>query len=287
MFYSSVYAFGNRVYLFGGCVFPLSDRLTNSVVSFDIVNKEWHSLSPCIEDYDQNTPPPICDSLICYHKDCLYILGGRQADAVYVNTMYKFCMKTTTWTTVPQVGPKPLIDRKIFGTIFKNQFYIFGGSLTRGKNRFRDVSVFDFSTNRWSTRETYSKNQHYPNDRTQESMAFSSKFGYMGGGKIPNTNMYFFDIWKFNLETLEWFQLDYTLNSNIRQHSMCIVDECCLYTFGGFRPHAARFESFEMFIVQPLTLYSQCLKSICRSPNKSSLVKRLPAAILNDLNLDK
>ncbi|KII73469.1 hypothetical protein RF11_04455 [Thelohanellus kitauei] len=70
---------GNKLYIFGG-----SDEdekpLTNSLISFDVRNGTWETLSPHIDDYDPDTPPPMVESTIYYYNGSLYILGGLHDD---------------------------------------------------------------------------------------------------------------------------------------------------------------------------------------------------------------
>ncbi|KII73977.1 hypothetical protein RF11_11576 [Thelohanellus kitauei] len=65
-----------------------------------------------------------------------------------------------------------------------------------------EYEMFSFSlkTSKWS--------KQYPEDRFDESFAFSSKFGYMRREVCPLTFTRYSDIWRFELDTLEWLKLD-------------------------------------------------------------------------------
>ncbi|KII71144.1 Nitrile-specifier protein 5 [Thelohanellus kitauei] len=117
---SSICTVGNFVYIFGGKCSSFRNRLTNCLVSFDITSGIWETLFPHTDDYDQNTPPPMWGNLLCSHNSCLYVLKGIH-ELGKLDTLYKFCLKTSKWSLVQQNGPKPFFVVGIYGTFFKNQ----------------------------------------------------------------------------------------------------------------------------------------------------------------------
>ncbi|KII74848.1 hypothetical protein RF11_12990 [Thelohanellus kitauei] len=119
---ASICSIGNLVYIFGGDSFGdgRDYRQSNSIVSFDFVNETWSIVYPHTDDYDENTPPPMCENLLLYHNGSLYVLGGIH-DCYKLDTIYKFCLKTSTWALVPQYGVKQIFHSKIFGTVRKNK----------------------------------------------------------------------------------------------------------------------------------------------------------------------
>ncbi|KII74879.1 Nitrile-specifier protein 5 [Thelohanellus kitauei] len=118
---SSICSVGNLVYIFGGdCIDGENYRQTNSIISFDITNATWDVVSPHIDNYHQNMPPPLCGNLLLHHNGWLYVIGGFN-DSLNINTIYKFCLKSSTWSLMPQNGVKPTFNRQIFGTVYKNR----------------------------------------------------------------------------------------------------------------------------------------------------------------------
>ncbi|KII67087.1 Kelch domain-containing protein 10 [Thelohanellus kitauei] len=280
--YSSICVTGNLVYIFGGTDVSGSYEDTNSLLSFDIINAKWETLYSDFYDCDENTPPPMGGSCSFYHDGFLYVLGGFNS-GVHLDRMYKFCLKTYTWSLVRQNGSKPLLKDKIFGTVFKNRFYSFGGSLVTGPDGYRQAMVFDISTYTWTTKATISKTQQYPEDRVNESFSFSSNFGYLSGGK--NSHTVFYDIWRIDLETLEWIKLDYSFQTGFGVFSTTVVDDC--YLFGvGMLHYVFEYNALERLTIRPPSLYRRCIESIKRSPNLIICSMSLPAAIVDELNLD-
>ncbi|KII69390.1 Kelch domain-containing protein 10 [Thelohanellus kitauei] len=198
--------------------------------------------------------------------------------------MYKFCLKTSTWSWVKQNGVK-LSKRLIGGTIYKNQIYMFECVEPRTK-RFRKILIFDFSTNTWTKRGIISKNHQYPTSELCGSCAFSKNIGYMSGGKHLGSSSYLSDIFKIDLDILLWFRVDYTLEVGIYDHCTSIVDDCYLFSFGGRRFDIDEDTTFQKIMIRPPTLYRLCLESVHRSQKEESLSQELPISILDDLNLN-
>ncbi|KII72337.1 Kelch domain-containing protein 4 [Thelohanellus kitauei] len=117
---SSICSDGKLVYIFGGEGFNDGYQQTNSILSFDITNATWDIVYPHTTDYDLNTPPPMCENLFLYHKRSLYVLGGFH-DNLYHDKIYKFCLKSSTWSLIEQNGLKPSFVHQIYGTVYKNQ----------------------------------------------------------------------------------------------------------------------------------------------------------------------
>ncbi|KII75002.1 hypothetical protein RF11_04651 [Thelohanellus kitauei] len=173
----------------------------------------------------------------------------------------------------------------MFGTMYKNQIFCFEPPLVR-KKRFRDVFIFDFHTNTWTSRDTNSKNQQYPDDRQYVSLAFSGNVGFMSGGIRPfNTYWTSCDIWRIDLENLEWLKLEYYLKTSVYDHRMCVVDDNYLYSFGGYHDEGSN-DTLECFTVQPPRLYRLCLESFSHLPNLRKYNMSLPPAIVDELNFN-
>ncbi|KII71245.1 Kelch domain-containing protein 10 [Thelohanellus kitauei] len=281
---SSIFAVGNLVYFIGGACRLYGYQATNSLVSFDITTTKWKTVCPHSNDNDPNRPPPSFRNLLVYHSGSLYVLRKTQENED-MDTMYKFCLGTSTWSLVPQNGMKPIFNRQMFGTVYKNQLYTFEDTY-RAIYRFKEVRIFDFSIHTWTKRVTNSKTQQYPDNRIVESFAFSGSFGYMSGGKILYSDQYYSDIWRIDFETLEWIKLPYILKTGLTSHTMSVVDEIYLYSFGGCDIGSNYFNSLQRFILRPPSLYRLCLESIGKSQNLNSYIKSLPPSIVDELNIN-
>ncbi|KII65473.1 Kelch domain-containing protein 10 [Thelohanellus kitauei] len=259
--------------------------MTNCLTSFDVSTAAWEILSAHTDIYDISTPPSMYGSSIFYHNECLYILGGFQR-CLDLETMYKYCLKTLKWSLMSQTGLTPFISFRVFGKIFKSQVYMFIGSSITRQNRFTYVNIFDFSTNTWTTRATSPKTQQYPNDRNDESFAFSDNFCYLCGGQNPQAYTYHYDIWRIDLETLEWVKLDYTLKKAMCFQCTSVVNDSHLYSFVGEGDGWDRQYSLQRFTVQPPTLCRICLESMSRSPSLRTHTKSLPGVVIDELDFE-
>ncbi|KII63875.1 Kelch domain-containing protein 10 [Thelohanellus kitauei] len=278
---SAICAVRNSVYIFGGSNPHSYNDETNLLFVFDISSATWKTLSAHTNEYDQNSPPPMYDNCILYHNESLYILGGFAGNE-FSNKMFKFHLKTSLWTLVPQNGPKPRSKTRLFATVFQNKFYCFGGYLENPTDKFEHVNIFDFSTHTWTTKQTHPNNGEFPSDRNHQSFVFSSEYGYLSGG--DRLCGFYNGIWRINLESLEWLKLDYSLKSGMVFHKMAIVDDSMLYVFGGWYEDSICSDKLERFALKPQPLYQLCLESIRRLPNVRSIAALLPKSIADELN---
>ncbi|KII72944.1 Actin-fragmin kinase [Thelohanellus kitauei] len=287
-------AVGSVVYMFGGESLDHDEesRLIYSIVSFDITNSTWKTVysSPddssgdSVDHSNDRSPPSMRLCLLVHHSGSLYLLG-RIVEDEDSNLMYKFCLETSTWSFVAQNGLIPRFKRKIDGTIYKNKLYCFG-ERSRDKNTLREIPIFDFSTSTWTTRAAIAINLQFPNERSGESYAFSRNFAYMSGGSGRGTQRSRSDIWRMDLETLEWLKLDCCLKTGNSHHLMSVVEDTYLCSFGGNGRSQGFFDAPERFTIRPPSLYRLCLEFICRSPNIRSYIRSLPADVVEKLNID-
>ncbi|KII68978.1 Kelch domain-containing protein 10 [Thelohanellus kitauei] len=280
-FDSSICAVGNLVYIFGGACCGSHCRPTNTLISFHLIDNTWKTIFPDTARHGENTPPLMCGNFLFHHNESLYVIGGM-AEHQYLDTIYKFCLKTSTWSLVQQNGPKPLFKGRIFGTVFKNQFYCLSGTSITKPHEFREIWSFDFSTNAWTKKTTKSKTQKFPGCRIEESLAFSSNCCYLSGGRNRSLKIIYSDIWKLDLETLEWYELDYSLRTGLYLHCTSVVDDCYLFIFGGYGSRSNNHNTFERFIVRPPTLYRLGRESIIRSPNFERHMEYLPPFFVDE-----
>ncbi|KII75001.1 Kelch-like protein 14 [Thelohanellus kitauei] len=118
---SSICSDGHLVYIFGGDGLDYDNyRQTNSIVSFNIITDTWDIVYSHTDEYDQNTPPPMSSNYLLYHDGSLYVLGGYHR-GTYLDTIYKFCLKSSMWSLLPQHCVKPTFSSQMFGTMYKNQ----------------------------------------------------------------------------------------------------------------------------------------------------------------------
>ncbi|KII65773.1 Kelch domain-containing protein 10 [Thelohanellus kitauei] len=277
---SSICVVGDFIYIFGGSGFPLGDRMSNFLVSFNVKNQTWQKL-PQLNNNDQNIPPVMYGSSMVHFNGSLYLFGGYDGYE-FLNSMFKFCLETQEWSRVPQDGEIPPPDYRVFGTVFQNQYYCFGGIGSYDSKRFEDVKVFDFSTNTWIIKKATSKVGQYPCERIQESFSFSADYGYLTGGL--SEYRYLDDIWKIDLRTLEWEKFEENLGAGRYYHATSIVDNDLLYSFGGVCQNVDVKNELKRFILRPLSLYRFALESLSQSIRIKGIHPCLPTSIQDELD---
>ncbi|KII74857.1 Kelch domain-containing protein 10 [Thelohanellus kitauei] len=292
--YCKICVGGNKVYICG-TKYKTGDTPfvgPDFLVSLDVTKPDCEILYLRTEDEDENSSPRVLIILFFYHNESLYIMGyGEGGDSL--DMIYKFCIRTSTWSFVQTTCETPININHPYCHVYKDQYYFLKYSVyifdatSFAQKKFRELKVFDISQNVWTTKETRSRNQQYPCGRCNESYAFSSNCVYMSGGGGVRAYTCYSDIWRLDLESMEWFKLDYTLQTGIECHSMTIVDDEYLYSVGGKDVNLCHLHTMERFTLKPPSLYRLCLETVCRSPNMTSYVKSLPASITDELNLNE
>ncbi|KII65617.1 hypothetical protein RF11_10055 [Thelohanellus kitauei] len=107
----------------------------------------------------------------------------------------------------------------------------------------------------------------------------------MSGGRNFDTDTDLLDIWRIDLETLEWVKLDKSLPRTIYSHRMSVVEDCFLYNVGAYEISSRYFDVMERFILKVPSLFRICLESVCRLPNITNYINLLPPYIVDHLNL--
>ncbi|KII68513.1 hypothetical protein RF11_14039 [Thelohanellus kitauei] len=106
----------------------------------------------------------------------------------------------------------------------------------------------------------------------------------MSGGIRPCiANMIISEIWRIDLDRLEWYKMEYSLKTAVFDNRMCVVNDYYLYTFGGYHDESCA-NTFERFNIRPIKLYHLCLESISHSPNMRKYQNTLPVSIKDELN---
>ncbi|KII72339.1 hypothetical protein RF11_10737 [Thelohanellus kitauei] len=105
----------------------------------------------------------------------------------------------------------------------------------------------------------------------------------MSGGQMLDDFTVYSDIWRINLETLQWFKLDYTHKIEIFCVIACVVEDSYLYLVAGVSNGELFGSKLERFDIRYPSLCGLCLESIRPSPNIKSLTKSLPADILDEI----
>ncbi|KII62214.1 hypothetical protein RF11_06585 [Thelohanellus kitauei] len=119
--YTKICAHGNNVYICSIDNHYGEVPQINSIVSFNVINDKWETVYSPSEERDDNEPGPMYVSLFIYHNGSLYIMG-YSANSQDLDATYIFCLNTSKWSVMQQIGETPKFYGEMYGTVFRNQY---------------------------------------------------------------------------------------------------------------------------------------------------------------------
>lgn len=217
---------GKSMFCFGGVIQTDEDHLeSNDLLQFDTVNNTW-TLVECTGSFPE---PRSASSIVCV-GDKLYLFGGLNQEAGWLNDMYMFDTNKKVWTEVKSEGNKPSPRDKLQGTVVDKCIYYFGGFgpkqtgdeqedwedleddddddvLEEERTQqaahfgwFNDLFCFDTGSNKWS--QPMHMNLGVPTARAAHGMCTVGRNLVIFGGR--DTEKRTNDIHIFNVDTRKW-----------------------------------------------------------------------------------
>ncbi|KII73257.1 Kelch domain-containing protein 10 [Thelohanellus kitauei] len=232
--YSSMCACRTFVYIFGGTNYPLGDQVTNLLLQVDIRHFRWRILFEHSIETSDDIPQPMFQSTIFYKDRGIFVVQPV-SDTEKFASIYRFCLDTSSWKIITNFRHEPEVRFLGYGTIFNEKLFYFSRS-DISINKFFEVGVYKMSMKMWGTSPTTSPTGEYPVDRENETWAFGGKYGYLCGGQrldMESKRSFIEDVWRIDLETFEWKKLNLTPKQGRSHHAMALLNEDCLYVFGG------------------------------------------------------
>ncbi|KII61166.1 hypothetical protein RF11_16449 [Thelohanellus kitauei] len=154
---SSICTVGDKVYIFGCTGSHLRNGRTNSLVSFNIRNVSWQNLSPRINEYQQDIPPPMFRSLLFYNDESLYIIGCIEDEGrmdIDGEERFKFInifdFSNNTWTSKETRSKTQMYPSDRYNESFTssgNFYFLSGGKSSVGIES--DIWRIDLETFEW------------------------------------------------------------------------------------------------------------------------------------------
>ena len=164
----------------------------------------------------KNDPGPLAHHSSVIYKNSIYVFGGtniryERADRAH---LYKFDLKARVWERLENNSKNQHYGQSRDGhTACCNSkcMYVFGGFKNGG--RTNEVLIYHFEYNQWSSNHEIVQKQGVnistylqPEARSDHSAVVYNNEMYVFGGR--NTKK-LSDLWKLNLETLEWQEIKY------------------------------------------------------------------------------
>ncbi|KII73925.1 hypothetical protein RF11_15627 [Thelohanellus kitauei] len=94
------------------------------------------------------------------------------------------------------------------------------------------------------------------------------------------------DIWRIDLERLEWIKLDCRFKEGKYYHLTSLVDDSYLYCLGGDHSKNIYRNELQKFTVEPKTLYRLCIESIQHLPILRIRAEYLPPFFQDELDIN-
>ncbi|XP_022179263.1 kelch domain-containing protein 10-like [Myzus persicae] len=240
---------GNLIIVHGGKNFEYINEYTFRLFIGNLSKKNHFNCVQFEEIYSADGIPIITEYGQPVHIEgkFVYFLNGTSE---YQNEMdvYRLDLCTKKWQLLCQAcGQHPRTDESLRREVayYDDHLYTFGGVhvMIQHKNMFLDtfekIQVFDISTNKWQYFKTLpdikNLSSPYPANRCYYGWAqcvTQPEYVYMSGGS-DNLN-FFSDIWRLNLNTLQWCNLmPCKLPKSMFLHSSTVVPSGRIYFHNG------------------------------------------------------
>ena len=112
----------------------------------------------------------------------VYVYGGSNATAQYLNDLWRWDPTTETWT---QLANMPTGKSNIQGTYWNGKIYVPGGYIG---SHITENAIYDIATNTWTT------GAPLPAAQSGQTVAYNNKIYNFGGNPGPQTTTSIYDI---------------------------------------------------------------------------------------------
>ncbi|XP_033648079.1 kelch domain-containing protein 10-like isoform X2 [Asterias rubens] len=234
----------NHIMIFGGTGFPFGPTTSNDVWFLNLKTKKWRSI---MSQESVMEPVPGYGQAMVVIDEHLYVYGGTTGWD-YNSDVHRCHLKTGDWdrlfsweecltekvtsNNMGSIGQVPMPRYRHEILTNGKRLYIIGGGTSVQAYPLDKIHVFDLETREWQLMVSIEDPQHgYPESRRCHGCAQLNNEGYITGGY--GGKKIFDDIWRINLDTLQWTQLDIRLPKPVYFHSSAITPSGCLYYHGG------------------------------------------------------
>eukprot|EP01080_Neovahlkampfia_damariscottae_P010118 gene10118-2537_t len=230
---STCVSFKDNLYVFGGCKSQKLGRdytFFNDVFKYEITTNIW-SIIPWNRTKGVKPAPRSSHTSIIYDKK-MYVFGGTGAEKDVFQDFFSFDFETQTWKEIITIDKEDIPGR--YGhscVLYGDSMIVFGGYKNTTEN---DIWIYYFIEKTWKKIQPSTENKEIPEPTQYQSMNVHQDSLYIYGGY--NSTVFYDDLWKFDLKSLTWKNLEYTGVSpgKISNHSSELIDNQ-IFIFGGNR----------------------------------------------------
>lgn len=221
---------GSVMFVYGGTAMPFGDASSNAVHMCHLPTGRWKRINT-----EGKLPEPMYGQGMCLSDDKLYVIGGSSG---YGFNMDVHCLdiNTMVWESLkPGIMPEP--DGRYRHEIIEHEgsLYVFGGGQTNSSFCLSTIPTYDVNKREWTKKETQPDpvTNKYPKPRKCHVTCKKGSYVYIHGGF--DTREAFSDLWRFNLHTFEWQELNCKTESPLYFHSGTITESGRMLVFGGVK----------------------------------------------------
>ncbi|XP_071960566.1 kelch domain-containing protein 10-like [Antedon mediterranea] len=248
---------GQTLLLFGGTGFPWGKRSNDKIHMLNMKKQEWDILK-CSGDF----PPGKYGQAMCLHQGSVYIFGGcRQVcpgEFHFNSELHELNLSRKTWKKLHENLPNDFSEDSLCRGMYRhsiaihsNKMFVIGSSWHELKYKphfLNMVHVYDLETRKWeytTTKASRSFDHPYPKRRVYHSCCHWKNNIYMCGGH--NSSYIYDDLWRLNLETLQWSKLSATMPVPTFFHTAAVTPAGCMYLYGGVTSLSERARTSAIF----------------------------------------
>lgn len=254
--------------IYGGSGYPFGNHNSNKLHICQVGSDE----SPTITELETmgEKPPALYGQSITVDGKFLYAIGGTSGFD-YSSDVYRLDLKTRVWQLLHQSQPQVIADDPAGRyrhelALYNDAIYLFGGGTANSTFDLITIPAFCLVSDKWKNVKTKPdpslvESKGYPRPRKFHSLVHLGDLVIITGG--CNDEMYFRDMWRFNLSTLEWTLLKQKLPHKLFFHDATVTREGCMYIFGGIRKQDGlrTRQLYKMWIKVP-SLKATCIEAI-------------------------
>ena len=195
-FSRSIMVPSGEIFLIGGEDPELGAK--REVYSFDTTSMDLdHSLHP-----RSPMPNKKFDFTLCYHRGFIYLICGKDADSVVVDTCERYDVARNQWASIAPINKRRYAASAV-AVRETERIYLFGGRSDYHNNMMEDIEEYTISQNTWRIIRLHSPNDWTPVEVCSSIQIQPGKILIFGGSDASiedSKQSYVFDVEGFKLE---------------------------------------------------------------------------------------
>jgi len=230
----------DNMVIYGGTGSPFGTATSSSLVTCNLETGNFTRI-PTLLSHGE----PLAlygQAIVLDDKGCLYTVGGTTGFQYYMDVnRIDLTSRVPEWEMLSSSRdpeePYPRYRHEL--CVYKNTLYVMGGGTSYSVFGFFEISTFSLDDNLWGRIKTEAdrnvtidmSDNGYPDPRRCHGTAQIDNQVYIFGGY--DGDYIFDDIWKLDLDTLQWIRLPVNLNNPVYFHASTVSEEGKLLMFGG------------------------------------------------------